>query len=321
MFQGPLFIVGMPRSGTKLLRTLLDQHPLIGITQFETEFFPYWVRNWSKFGKLSEYDNFQKFYMKMLKVPYFLYCSRSGSLIKCETWYHLCEDYTPARVFEALLRHDVMAPAGSKKIWGDKSPGYLKYMRLLKQHFPEAKFVHIVRDVRDYCLSINKAWGKNMIRAAQRWVDTISWARHDARQFRQDYFELRYEDLLQKPARTLGDLCCFLGIPFEERMLALKRPTENIGDARGKRGILSGNKSKFLTRMDPGTIGKIEKISWHVLKDLNYPVSTYPKVERLPRYKMQLYRLLDALNLIITNLRRHGPIYTYKFVRGFIEIS
>ena len=54
-FEGPLFLVGMPRSGTKLLRALLNRHPNISIMTNETEFLPYLVSHWESFGDLSDF--------------------------------------------------------------------------------------------------------------------------------------------------------------------------------------------------------------------------------------------------------------------------
>ena len=60
-FHGPLFVVGMPRSGTKLLRGLLNEHSRIGIPLNETEFLPHWLRSWSAFGDLSSRTAFDAF--------------------------------------------------------------------------------------------------------------------------------------------------------------------------------------------------------------------------------------------------------------------
>ena len=90
-----------------------------------------------------------------------------------------------------------------KIIWGDKTPNYLLYLPLLKTLFPKAKFVHIIRDVRDYCLSINAAWQKNPYRAAQRWHDSIKKCRKDGKTLPQgDYMEINYEALIDDPAHA-----------------------------------------------------------------------------------------------------------------------
>jgi len=303
--SSPLFIVGMPRSGTKLLRSLLNNHPKISILTIETEFLPYWVKNWHKFGRdLHNYKNFLKFYKKMIKLPYFLYMAERGELIKPKEWFKRCKSFDVAGVFEALAKHDCKVT--DDMIWGDKSPGYIRHIPLLKKLFPSAKIIHIIRDVRDYCLSINKTWGKNMLRAAQRWVDYITKARSDGKKIGNDYFEIKYEDLLDNPEYKIKEICDFLNIEYHSAMLRLDRPTENIGDAKGIIGILKNNKEKYKKLMDPILRKKIESISWHVLLSLDYPVKEYGKIERIGKIKMGWYKLLDGYNLIKTKSSLSG---------------
>jgi len=114
----PLFIVGLPRSGTKLLRGLLNEHSKIGIPDIESEFLPYWISNWSRYGSLSSISNLKKFYRLMQMMPYFRLITEANSSIPLEEWFKACRDYTPAGVFEALIRHDAGVEYGSDKIWG-----------------------------------------------------------------------------------------------------------------------------------------------------------------------------------------------------------
>src|SRR3712207_7075395 len=109
----------------------------------------------------------------------------------------LFRSFGPAEVFEALVRHDVGAPRGSDLIWGDKSPMYTEHIGLLAELYPQARFIHIVRDARDCCLSAHNAWRKNMVRWAQRWAEGVTKARADGRRIPDRYLEIRYEDLLE----------------------------------------------------------------------------------------------------------------------------
>ena len=77
-FTGPLFIVGLPRSGTKLLRSLLNNHPEIGIPGAESQFLPYLYRRWAQFGDLSDSAKFHNFYAYATKLPYFVYMRQQG---------------------------------------------------------------------------------------------------------------------------------------------------------------------------------------------------------------------------------------------------
>ncbi len=320
-FSGPIFIIGIPRSGTKLLRGLLINHPNIGIPSIETEFLPYWVRNWNKFGNLPQWSIFKKFYKTVIKFPYFIYMRENGKLIQDKTWFELCERYTPAGIFEALMRHDAKVRFGTAKIWGDKSPSYIGHLPLLKNLFPEARFIHIIRDVRDYCLSINKAYGKNMIRAAQRWVDSIQKARLDSKKFPRDYLEVRYEDLLDIPEITMKKVCNFLSQEFHIQMLHFSTSTEDRGDAKGKREIVRDNRGKYLNLMKPSIRNKIETIAAPVLKACGYLVDYSGDNKSVSRSQMLCYQLLDGLNLIKLGMKRRGLFGSLKSNLKYFIIS
>ena len=313
LFLGPLFIVGMPRSGTKLLRSLLNQHPHIGILNIETEFLPTWVKNWQRHGDLSKRRKFHRFYRKMLKLTYFMYMKERGDLIHEQTWFNLCKSYTVPGVFEALVRHDAEVEFDSIKIWGDKSPSYIRRLSILKEIFPSARFVHIIRDVRDYCLSINKAWGKNMIRAAQRWCGDVQEAKSIGRELDESYLEIRYEDLITEPKQILQKICNFLDIEFDSQMLYLSSPSENIGDAKRLKWIKSDNKEKYYHSMRPNIRRKIEAIASSVLVSCGYSVDYCGNSVNINRIQMLYYKLVDGVNLFKYNIKERGFFNAIKW--------
>jgi hypothetical protein len=305
-FTGPLFIIGMPRSGTKLLLGLLGRHPRIGLPRFETEFLPWLARRFGRFGDLRERRRFEEFCAAMQGQGYFRYRREHVGAVDPGQWHAACADYSAAGVFEALMRIDGDAPRGSGRIWGDKSPSYIDDLPLLKALYPAAKFVHIVRDVRDYCLSIRKAWGKDMLRAAQRWTDDVRRARADGAALGADYLELRYEDLLADTERELRRVCAFLGIEFQPDMLTLARPTENLGDTRGESRIVATNTNKW-RRMPPATLARVEEIAGELLRECGYDLALPPRpARRLSRLEMRLAQLRDAWNLARADHNRWG---------------
>ena len=321
-WTGPLFIVGLPRSGTKLIRSLLNAHPQVGIPNVETQMLPYWVRHWNSYGDLSDRRVFHRFYERAAQLPYFMYQRWHGTrLIEEVTWHRLCRDFTPAGVFEALLRHDTQVRYDSPGIWGDKCPAYILHVPLLKQLFPEARFLHMVRDARDYCLSLRNAWGKHMLRSAQRWVDRIETARTAARTIGTDFRDLRYEDLLQAPERELRGLCDWLGIEYLPAMLVASASTENIGAAKGARTVLSDNREKFKREMDPDTQARIERIAGDVLKTYGYPTSYQGPVRRLSRLELLPLVVRDGFNLVRAEARRRGAVTGFAFVWKLVRTS
>ncbi len=306
-FEGPLFIVGMPRSGTRLLRNRLRRHPKIRIPGAETEFFPWLVRVVSESGDLSQPKCFWRFYDDIIKLPYFSYCRDKGMLISRERWFSACRTFDAADIFEALIREEVKAPKGSGIIWGDKSPSYIAKIQLLDQSFSSARFIHIIRDVRDYSLSMHSAWGKDILRASQRWTDSVGRARQDGRSIGRHYTEIRYEDLLQNTEAELRRICRFLEIDFLDQMVDLDNNSQSVGDTRGQSRLVRDNWGKYLTRMDSKILRRVEGIGGEMLVQCGYELVFEPqRTLRITRMEMILAQLRDAWNRLLFERKKRG---------------
>ncbi len=313
-FAGPLFIVGMPRSGTKLLRGLLNRHPQVGIPAAETELLPDWARRWPSFGDLRRPAAFARFFQQVRDSAYFVYLrEEQGQEVDPAVWHATCRGYDLPQVFEALLRLDGGIGPDGAGIWGDKSPGYIVHLPLLDRLWPHCRVMHIVRDCRDYCLSIEKAWGKDPLRAAQRWSDRVSLARSDglglgpAR-----YLELRYEDLLDRPEAVLRAATDFLGLDFDPAVLSLKQPTENIGDTAGQARIVTENTEKWRT-MDPALREQVEALAGDALRAVGYPVAYRGRPERLSPSRMLAGQISDGINLVRSDAADRGWLGAARF--------
>ena len=107
-------------------------------------------------------------------------------------------------------------------VWIDHTPNNLQYAETLLNFFPEAKFVHIVRDGRAGAASVIPLdWGPNtIIHAAHWWVERIAFGLA-AESFLgpQRIIRVKYEDLLRKPEIILHQLCNFFDIKFNPEML------------------------------------------------------------------------------------------------------
>jgi hypothetical protein len=304
-FTGPLFIIGMPRSGTKLLRGLLNRHPLIGIPAVETNFLPLWHRNWHTYGDLADWQSFAEFYKRQLSLPYFIDSKDHHGPISSETWYHLVKTFSLQGVFEALLRHDGNA-LDDAAIWGDKSPSYIVHLPLIHQLFPNARVIHIVRDVRDYCLSVHNAWGKNMVRAAQRWSDCLAKVSSESGLFPDAFLTIRYEDLLLETEPILSRTCSFLGTEFHHDMLSLARNYEPVGNAKGQTTVDSTNTKNYLRAMDSKLRSRIESITGPVMEMYGYNAENTGRHSRLGRAEAIYYQLLDGASVTRYEMRKKG---------------
>lgn len=321
-FSGPLFLVGMPRSGTKLLRGMLNEHPQIRFSDIETEFLPYWVSRWAQLMPNDSPEQFRRFHSSCLKLPFFVQLAERGRHIDSSEWFEACESLTPAGVFEGLMRCCLAIPRSNRSmIWGDKSPSYIRHIPLLRAQFPSARVIHIVRDVRDYCLSIHKAWGKNILRAAQRWQDDVANAQIEGRKIGANYIEIRYEDLLANPRPTLEAIATFAGVTFEEGMLSPGRAVENLGAAKNIRTLVRSNVDKYLTQMSPELLEAIEKIAGPTLRKLGYPCAYQGASVRIPPWRLLVLQGLDGINLVKSGSVRAGLTRSVKFHLAYFRSS
>jgi Sulfotransferase family len=211
------FVVGMNRSGTTLLRMMLDAHPELTIPP-ETHFVPDLVkvaregaatpeallkvivaqREWGDFG-LTEDELLDRF--RAIGSP------DAGDAIRA--------------FFEAY------AERVGKPRWGDKTPRYVTRMRLIADALPEAHFAHVIRDGRDVALSVRDRTVKDYTveRVAQRWKEKVSKARRDAPLLKH-YMELRYEDLVLDPEGSLRKISEFVDLPYDDAMLRYHEQAE-----------------------------------------------------------------------------------------------
>lgn len=301
-FTGPLFIIGMPRSGTKLLRDVLNNHSRIAIPPVESNVLPYYYHNAYKFDYYSDPMNFDRFFKEFKDSRFHSLMAKAKIDVPHDAWLKGIREWSCSGIFEAYFV--AYAKRQDKSIWGDKSPGYQSHTRLLKSMFPAARFVHIVRDVRDAALSSNAVWGKNIYRYAQRWSDALEEYHTQVSPLNAgDFVEVRYEDLLVDPEGILRRICSFLGIPFEEGMTRLSVPTERYGRARNREQIVSGNRGQWKQRLTSRQVERIESVAADGLARYGYSVSYPGRPKRLGPLRMRYYQLIDGVNLYRFHLR------------------
>jgi len=297
------FIVGAGRSGTTLLRLMLDTHPELAIPP-ETHFIIDLV-SWQRrvFDKI--FLLFKEFRWKgVFNQRDFFF----RILVNHERWgdFQIPADALKARIanvhpfnmgegFRAFYR--LYAERFGKARWGDKTPRYVKSMILIQRCLPEVRFIHIIRDGRDVALSVRDLWfGPNTIKeAANRWVWTIKEARRQAQNLHH-YLEVRYEDLILKTEETLRQVCKFIDLPWNplvlsyyqrspERLIELKRDVATTGS----RTIVEAGKRVGIHELtthppDPARIGRwksemkdserkiFEEIAAPTLRELGYEI-------------------------------------------------
>jgi hypothetical protein len=316
-FDGPLFLVGLPRSGTKLLRELLNNHSEVCLTIKESNCIPYFYHRMPQYGRLQDPRFFDRFYQDFSKTKFFKRLDESSGFINKDSWAKKVTSWSYAGVLEAY--YQAYAHHFNKRIWGDKTPSYLVQVPLLKKLFPVARFIHIVRDARDQALSINKVYGKNIFTSAQRWNDGIVKFRRDVKKFvPSDFLEIRYEDLIDLTEMTMRKVCAFLGIQYEPAMSELNKRIEFIsGAAMESKGILKKNYGKWKTEFPSRSLQKFERICGVLLAEYGYETSYDGEPRRLTRLEVGLYTGQDFVNQLLFELRyRHLK----EGLKGFLQL-
>jgi hypothetical protein len=297
----PFFVVGNPRSGTKMLRELLNASPDLWMSEVESHFIPKFTRALAAYGDLAERGSFDRLVAALRRTRAFWQWEHRGVHVASDEWWEACPTRDWPGVIGGLFACVYRRESGSARgwaeiVWGDKTPVYMGEIPLLSDLFPAARFVHIVRDPRDCVLSTESAWGNAPLRTAQEWADRVRRCRAAGRVLGTGrYLELRYEDLTDDVRAELVRVFDFLGVPLPADAGRLARAPENLGAAKGSREVLAANTRKWKARMAPSLRRAIEGITGDLLDGYRYE-REYPgePVRPLSRIRMEGYRVRDA---------------------------
>jgi LPS sulfotransferase NodH len=199
LHQRAVFLVGAPRSGTTWLHQLLAVHPHVA-TSGESHVFC------EGFGTLfANHDD-------------------TDPHMNLSTWVSRAELLALTRRFvdELLLTvRDRSRPAATHVL--DKTPDHRPHAALLGEVYPDATFVHIIRDGRDMASSAHSLWSgfgadyRHLADAARIWTTAITDIRQHLSHLR--YHEVRYEDLVAEPAEHLGAVLEHIGLPHDDALV------------------------------------------------------------------------------------------------------
>ena len=312
-FRGPIFIVGMHRSGTKLIRDLLNQNPSVGIPIAESHFIPHLMR---RFGRPPQLERKAKRFelFNYLRNTTFCYNMSSAGYDLTAEDFHKAESWNDwASIIERFLRH--YAPEGRSEpfLWGDKTPGYVNHLAALKAEFPSARFVHIIRDPRDYALSVRSAWGKSLMRAAALWSETLAITRRKAEKISGDYLEVRYEDLLGSSRLVMQTVAEFLGIDFLPTMIELKEPADNLGNTRGRKEIVATNQGKYRIKLSATQIQRIEELTWPLMEEYGYEPEFAKSARPMTSAESLILKVSDGLASARFHMQDKGTITGLRY--------
>ncbi len=289
-----VFIVGCPRSGTTLLQRMVDAHPDVAII-FET----HWIPRWFEKGRELTPDG-----LVTQELARRLFEDRRFKNLKVgrEEVERLVASSGPMSypTFVTAL-FDLHGTVKGKRLVGDKTPAYVRSIPSLHALFPEARFVHIIRDGRDVALSImnwdraDSATGRFATWSEDPVSTTALWWEWNVRLGREDgealgpelYREVYYEALVSEPAEESAALCGFLGIPYDDAVLRFHEGREkadpDLDAKKAWRPVTAGLRT-WESDMPPGDVERFEAAAGDLLDELGYPRAVpHPRSEVLRR--------------------------------------
>ena len=311
--DGPIFVVGAPRSGTSLLRAMLNRHPRLGLCD-ETFFF-YWVAERQRvFGDLADATRRARAIDRFLETRRIARLGLDRALLRT----HLqaaALDYP--RFFRALL--DFYARAQGKARGGEKTPQHALVARTLLDWYPDARLLHIVRDPRDVVASLKRMpWGSgSRLADARLWSACVAAAaacaddpRHGPR-----CLLVRYETLIAEPGPELARVCAFLGEPFVPAMVASDpgakaQKSDRWWFDRARGGVETTRVERWRQELAPAEIAVIEWVAGAALARYGYAPAAPPASSAL-----RARARLQAAGAGLARRVRQLPALWYRWFR------
>jgi len=313
----PLIVLGVRRSGTTLLRVMLDRHSELAVPD-ESYFLPQLD---ARHGKQVDVEEFLD---DLNRIP----TIREWEIDLSSVGFRIGRGATLGEAVSAV--YEEYAAARGKQRWGDKTPMYMQHLRMLERLFPDARFVHLIRDGRDTALSflsmprgvVTETWAhpKTVADFACQWQTEVVDARELGRRVGDRDVEVRYEEVVGDPERELRRICAFAGLDYEPRMLGYadevdvsqkphqqslkKPPTPGLRDWR--------------TAMGADDVIAFEQVAGKVLDELGYDVANR-RFASAPsargRARLSRYRAVTAAWRLAARALQRSPAWRRRHPR------
>src|SRR5215470_12363408 len=274
--KAPVFVVGCPRSGTTVLYHMLLSAGNFAVYRAESNVFSVLQ---PRFGSLRSERNRRELLGYWLKSKLFQVSELDAAAVQDK----VLQDCRSAGDFLRILMEEI-ARAQNVKRWADCTPDHLLYMREIKREIPDALFVHIIRDGRDVALSYAKqGWaypfpwdkGQQLAVAGLYWEWIVRRGRARGRELGSDYYEVHYEDLVEKPRETLSALGNFVGQDLDYDQIqkvgigSVSQPNSSFDSGGSFRPV-----GRWAEQMTREQLAGFEGLTGPFLQELGYQLAT-----------------------------------------------
>lgn len=211
-----------------------------------------------------------------------------------------------------------------KARWGDKRPSYVKQVDLLLRLFPDAQFVHLIRDGRDCVSSLKEMpwYTLDSFHAVSTWAEAMDAGAKLRKSMPEDsYYELRYEDLTEDPTTEMKKLCHFLEEDFDQAMLSPREaaqvavPVHKVWHSNTHGEVTKSRVGSWSTRLEDWEIALCEQVLGERLEAMGYELSGTEKAAKehvlafqKTMQKRRASRMRKGMRDRINRLREPSPV-------------
>ena len=310
----PVFIIGSPRSGTTLLYDMLQSAGGFARYPAESNVFNMLVPT---FGRLKSHIDKQRLLQAWLRSALF----RATHLEPVHINQELMRCSSGGEFLNVLM--EAIAQDQGVERWADQTPSHLLHIPEIRQAFPEALFVHMIRDGRDVALSLGKpGWVRPLpgqrhnlrTAAAMYWAWMVRKGRQYGQTVKPDYLEIRYEDLVQSPHVTLRRLADFIGHELDYDKIqqnpigSVRKPNTSFTTERAAGAF--NPVARWKRALGSDELSVLEFLIGDLLTELDYPLagsSTKDTVADLHRLRSLYPKYYEFLLW----MKKHTPLHKY----------
>lgn len=273
----PVFMIGTQRSGSNLLRLMLNQ-----LSDLASPHPPHILDRMypllDSYGDLENIENFKQLVDDVCRLVELNPVAWDGVTLDRENVQSRCKNHSLMAAFGAV--YDVCAEVQNAKTWCCKSLANIKYVDDIEKYFENPKYIYLYRDGRDVALSFKKAvvGEKHIFNIATNWSKTQEIAINLRESIESDrIFSVSYEQLTSEPELTARAICEFLGMEYTDKMLEFHKTKEAENASKSSelwsnvtKPIDNKNSRKFVKEMSEEDVRIFESVAGHVLDKLGY---------------------------------------------------
>jgi Sulfotransferase family len=298
-----IFMIGTQRSGSNLLRLMVNQAPTIAAPH-PPHILERFAPLLPAYGDLADEAAFRRLVDDVVSLVERNPVSWGVKFDRADIR-RRCRDNSLVAVFGSVM--DCMAERHGKPDWMCKSLANVHFLPEIEHYFgADARYLYLYRDGRDVCLSFLKAvvGEKTAYHVARQWHTEQQLALECGRRVpASQYLALSYEELTSNPESTLQLLCRWLGIAFSPAMLAFHESDEASKTAASgkmwenvKKPVMATNTKKWLAGMSTEQVVDFESVAGQSLDELGYDLELVGQTHERRQYDGAVTSSLDAEN-------------------------